>query len=503
MVLALAIVGLTYAVFAGLPFGEKFEVRGVFSSANQLRSGSDVRIAGLRIGEVERIEQGPDHTSIAVMRIDDRGVPIRTDATLAILPRLALEGNDYVKVNPGTPSAPELRSGATIPLERTTVAVQLNQVLDVLTRPTRNALKSTFAELARGLGTGRDGSQGSSRAGHEGLRRAVRELDGAVLSISQVARASRGTRPGDLRRAIGSSGNFAAQLAQDPAALADFVTNYNRVFGALAGHDRALAASIRELDGVLRVAPASLRSVDAALPALTRFTQALRPTLRAAPVTLRKANGALTQLELLMRDRELPSLLTALEPVSANLPTLNRRLGSLLPLVTPVSKCVSQNVIPTFNQTIEDGPRTSGQPVWQEFLHMGAGLAGIAQGFDGNGTTLRLGVSQDERTVTYNLPGVGEVMTRGAIEGVSPTWLGFGVDPQYRPDARCIDQEVPNLNIPSRKSGPPPRPSSMVAQPPTATERSLRAALLEQDSTEVLRGLRELTREHQRRGGRG
>ena len=250
------------------PFAGAYEIKGVFTTSNQLRSNSAVRIGGLDVGKVVKIEAGDGNTSVVTMEITDRDVPIRADADLAIEPRLVLEGNFYVKVSPGSPGAAELADGGTIPLSRTSVPVQLDQVLGVLDEPTRTALQGTFREFAIGLGPKGDSG------GWKGLRDSIAELDRALGSATRVSRAAQGTRPGDLRRAIRDSGAVTEQLASSPAALAGLVASYSRVSGALAARDQALGATVRGFDQVVREAPPNLAAVNAALPVLTEFAQA-------------------------------------------------------------------------------------------------------------------------------------------------------------------------------------------------------------------------------------
>ena len=48
------------------------------------------------------------------MAIDDEGLPIHKDATAKIRSRIFLEGNFFVDLKPGTPSAPNVDDGDTI-----------------------------------------------------------------------------------------------------------------------------------------------------------------------------------------------------------------------------------------------------------------------------------------------------------------------------------------------------------------------------------------------------
>ena len=150
-VLVVAIAGIAvYLAFGGpLPFSHRYTVDAVVQSANELHGGSPVRIAGVNVGKVTKVKAGPGTTAIIEMAIDDGGRPIHRDATLKIRPRLFLEGNFYVDLKPGSPSAPELRDGGTIPLANTATPVQLDQVLSALNHDTRDSLR-TLVEQAGG-----------------------------------------------------------------------------------------------------------------------------------------------------------------------------------------------------------------------------------------------------------------------------------------------------------------------------------------------------------------
>ncbi len=449
----LAIVLVTYYAFIKqLPWETHFTMRADVSSSNQLVPGSLVRIAAVNIGKVTQIDPGPHNTSIVTMEIDNPS-ELHSDTSLAIEPRLIFEGNFYVKVDPGTPAAPMLQSGATIPLSRTSVPVQIDQVLDVFDRPTRGALNDTVSQLASGLGPSPRNSS-TRTPGFQGLRDAARQFSATLPSVTSVAIAAQGTQPGDLDRAIGSSAEVTSQLAQDPQALADLVTSYNRIFASLASSDGHLGTSVQALDQLTRRAPAELAAIDAALPSLTRFASTVRPALRSAPATLANGSRLLGQLHQLVSAPELPALLSDLQPVTTNLAPLEQQLDTLFPLLTSASQCVSHTVLPALEQKIPDGQLSTGQPAWQEILHMGANLAATSPGFDANGVTIRIGLANGPNEFAGELPGLGSVVTSASMEGVDPQWLGYGVIPPFRPDAPCTKQTLPDLSI-GRSTGAP------------------------------------------------
>lgn len=454
------LVAILLIAFVGRnPFSHPYEIRGVFSSANQLRVSSEVRIAGLKVGQVSDIEPGPENTSIVTLQIEDAGRPIHADASLAIEPRLVLEGNFYVALAPGSPDAPDAPSGATIPRERTTVPVQLDQVLDTFDLPTRGALHRSIGELAGGLGpeTSEPGASGTPQpvpAGYASLRRAVRELAGALPPATAVARATLGTSPGDLGRAVRTGRDVTGQLASDPRALADSVTNFSRLTGVLADESRAVTASVRALDRLMQVAPPGLQALDRALPAVTRFAAALRPALRSAPSPLRRGTRFVEQLQRLFAPSELPALLEDLAPALRTLPTLEQQLIPLSGLLSRANACLTKNVIWTLNQKLPDGNNSTGDPVYLDTAHAIAGSGGIVAGFDGNGVATRAGITGNGTTISGAFPGLGPVIgSSPKIEGIRPVWLGYGVEPPYRPDEWCDQQPRPNLGL---RSGPAP-----------------------------------------------
>lgn len=460
VVSVVVVTAVTLAAFLKLHVGPSpYEIRGIFASTNQLRIGSDVRIAGVTVGHVTALAAGPGNTAVVTMQVDDVGRPIHADAELAVEPRLVLEGNFYVAVRPGTPSVPELHSGATIPRAHTTVPVQLDQVLDTFDLATRGSLHRAIGELASALGPvphrhGGNADRATVPAGYVSLRQAARELRRALPPAARVATALRGSEPGDLGRTVRATRDVTTQLAAAPAALADSVTNFNRLTATLADEDRSVVASIGALDHLMRVAPPGLAALNGALPQLTTFADALRPALRIAPAPLRRATGLVRQLQRLFGDAELPALLDRARPAIRNLPSLEQSLLQFSPLVTSANGCLTDRVAWTLNQTLKDGTNSTGDPVWLDAVHGEANSGGVVSGFDGNGVALRVGLVANGTEISGVFPGIGKVVgTSPHVEGVRPAWLGYGVEPPYRPDQSCTAQQRPDL---SARSAPPP-----------------------------------------------
>ena len=152
VVLIVACIGVFFGFTKHIPFTHGFRVKAVFQSSNSIRENSPVRIAGVNVGKVTKIEGKPgSDAAVVTMEINDKGLPIHKDAVMKIRPRIFLEGNFFVDVSPGTPSAPTIGDGDTIPMTQTATPVQFDQVLTTFQSDTRTALQKTLEGLGTGL----------------------------------------------------------------------------------------------------------------------------------------------------------------------------------------------------------------------------------------------------------------------------------------------------------------------------------------------------------------
>ena len=118
---ALAILIICYLVFGGsVPFsGSPYVLKAVFTSQTELHIPSEVRTAGVKVGEVVSVtHEGRRRRRVVTMDIQQNGLPIHADATVNIRPRIFLEGNFYVDLKPGTPE----RAGALVGVDPVSAA---------------------------------------------------------------------------------------------------------------------------------------------------------------------------------------------------------------------------------------------------------------------------------------------------------------------------------------------------------------------------------------------
>ena len=281
-ILALVIVGLfTYFGFSKAnPFANPYEFSAVFNDVNNLKPKSPVRIAGVEVGKVLKVEPVNDGKGAAAkvtMELDEKALPIKEDAELKIRPRIFLEGNFFVDMEPGSPSADELDESGTIPVTQTAAPVQWGDLLTALQSDTRSDLQTFLREYSKGLDEG----------GAEGFNQAIEYWEPAYRNSSLANDATLGQDPDrDLQRVLKGQQKTFAALVEDERALKDLVTNFNVTAAAFAREDAALAASIPALRDTLRVGQPALASLDSALPSLRAFAREALPGVRSSDETL-------------------------------------------------------------------------------------------------------------------------------------------------------------------------------------------------------------------------
>jgi phospholipid/cholesterol/gamma-HCH transport system substrate-binding protein len=456
LVAVVAVIGVYFGFTKANPFANPFEVKAVFESAVSIRKNSPVRVAGVNIGKVKRVER-QDGTDAAVVHLEvqDKALPIHKDATLKIRPRIFLEGNFFVDLEPGTPGAPTIRSGDTIAMTQTATPVQLDQVLTALQSDTRESLKT----LLRGYGEAltaeptvtddRNGdplTQGETAA--ESLNDATRTGADALRGTSIVNDALQGEEQGDLGGLIKSLGQVTAALDTRKPQLQDLITNFNVTMGALASESTNLRASIRGLAPTLRTTSRTLGTLNAAFPSTRAFARELIPGVRETPATITAARPWIAQTRKLLGERELRGLVRELRPTTANLSRVVDTGVQLLPQIDDLSQCLSKVILPTGDIKIEDGNLTTNRENYKEFWYAMVGLAGESQNFDGNGPYVRFQTGGGDQSIST---GTGGTLQEPIFANVSSPPIGTRPAypqrrPPYRPEAPCKEQRIPDLN---------------------------------------------------------
>lgn len=208
-----------------------------FTTAVAVYPGDQVRVAGVEVGTITSIQ--PDGTDTRMTMRVDRAVPVPADAK-AVIVAPSLIGARYVQLTPPyRSSGPVMADGAVIPLDRTAVPVEWDEVKAQLTR------------LATELGPN---SQVSTPA---------------VSRFIESAANAMGGNGEKLRQMINQLSGVGRILADGHGNIADIIKNLQTFVTALRGSDEQIVQFQGRLATLTSVVNDSKSDLDAALTDLS------------------------------------------------------------------------------------------------------------------------------------------------------------------------------------------------------------------------------------------
>lgn len=400
--IGMALAGLfaLYAILQGqrlrIPILEErpFELKAELSSGQAITpgQGQSVRVAGVKIGDISKVELEDGH-AVVTMSINRDYLPVYRNATLLLRPSSQLK-DMFLELDPGSEDAGEFSEGATIPLANTLPDVNLEEILDALDSDTQAYLRLILVGGGQGL-KGRGSDLGQVLANLGPLTREFGKLSREVVG-----------RRRDLMQLIGHLEQLSRAVARQDDDLAGLVASSNSVLGAAAGEDANTQEAIRLLPGALRSTRLALEQVDDFARQLGPTSQALRPFARG----LDDASAALVDLsgtEPVVREELRPFTRVALQPVrdlgiAARAPA--RSTPDLTTLATKLNRLFN---IFTYNPRGAEPPgapgRDEGYSYWAAWLaHVGNS---VFQAQDAHGSMWRIYLTADCQSALAILSG--------------------------------------------------------------------------------------------------
>jgi phospholipid/cholesterol/gamma-HCH transport system substrate-binding protein len=451
----LALVISAVAIYLGftkaIPFQHHFEVRAVFKTSNNLAKNSPVRIAGVNVGKVVGVKHSApgDDSVTATLRIDKRGRPIHKDARVTIRPRIFLEGNFFVDLSPGTPSAPELGDGDVIPINQTASPVQFDQILGALQSDTRDDLKVLLREYS-------DALKGD---GARGYRDSLKYWKGAYRDGAIVSEATLGEAEHDLSEYQRGAAGVAAALDRSPEQLKALISDFNTTAAAFARNDADLQATVAELPRTLRAAQPALASLNRAFPGLRALARDLRPGVRSSEPAIDASTPLVEQLRGLVGGDELRGLTSDLKTAIPSLSSLADATVPLYEQVRLASSCQNEVILPWTKDKVKDTAFPALGTVYEESTKPLVGLSGESRSGDANGQWFRVLAAGGTNMVTLK-PGQF-ALNAAPIQGFNPP--PPKTPPPLNADVPCETQQPPNLA--SRPGAPPEQKKLDVTNP--------------------------------------
>jgi phospholipid/cholesterol/gamma-HCH transport system substrate-binding protein len=151
-----------------------------FSDALALYPGDKVQIMGVRVGSIDSIEPAGDKMKVTFHYGNKHKVP--ANATASIL-NPSLVASRTIQLSPPYTGGPEMENGATIPLDRTQVPVEYDELLDSIDRiltdlgPTPEQPKGPFGDVIESFSDGLAGKGDQINKTLTGLSEAVTTLN--------------------------------------------------------------------------------------------------------------------------------------------------------------------------------------------------------------------------------------------------------------------------------------------------------------------------------------
>ncbi len=210
-----------------------------FTNTNGLYTGDEVRILGVAVGTIEAIEPQPNAAKVTFSV--DKQYPVPADVQAAILSP-SLVSARAVQLVPAYSSGPKLADGATIPLERTAVPVEwddLRRQLEKLTDSLQPTTPGGPSALGQFVNTAADNLRGEGDTARD-----------TVIKLSQAVSAL-GDHSTDIFSTVRNLQLLVSALSSSSDLLAAFNTNLADVSTVLSDTPGEVADATRGLDGAV------------------------------------------------------------------------------------------------------------------------------------------------------------------------------------------------------------------------------------------------------------
>jgi phospholipid/cholesterol/gamma-HCH transport system substrate-binding protein len=191
--------------------GSGDEYSAAFSEAGGLKSGDEVRIAGVKVGKVDEVDLDGDHVKVTFRVKDDPRFGTRTGASIRVKTIL---GAKYLSLEPEGPG--QLEAGSEIPLKRTVAAYDVVEAFSDLTTTTEKV--------------------------------DTKRLASAMDTISQTFKDS----PAEVKASINGLSRLSRTVAKRDQELGQLLDHANGVTGVLSDRSRTLIKLMKDGDKLFK-----------------------------------------------------------------------------------------------------------------------------------------------------------------------------------------------------------------------------------------------------------
>jgi virulence factor Mce-like protein len=396
---ALSCVGLLlflWLSFGGtIPLGAQgYRVNVSFPNAQDLATQADVRISGVTVGKVVSTQLNPKgNLTEATLQLQTQYTPIRQD-TKAILRTKTILGETYVQLIPGSPNAPPIRDGGSIPQGQVQSEVQLSDIFNAFDPTTRHAFQVWQQQLSTAV-SGNDqnlndvlGNLPSFAADASDVLQVLDVQHQAVVSLLQ------------------NGGTVFGALGANQTALQNLITSGEKTFATTAANNNQLAKTFEVFPTFLNETKTTMQKLqafsvntDPLIKELDPVAQQLKPTLQSVQQLSPPLRHLFTNLGPLITVSQtgLPAvhnILTGLEPTLGS-------LGTFLEQLNPILGWLSDH-----QQLISDFISNGASPIAATTTSFSGGVGHYLRQFSPTGSeTLSLAPNRDSNNRGNTYPG--------------------------------------------------------------------------------------------------
>jgi len=219
--------------------GARTTITAYFVNTNGMFVGDEVRILGVPVGKIDRIEPQPQRAKVTFYVEDEFKVP--ADAKAVILsPNLVT--SRAIQLTPAYTSGPVLQNNSVIPLERTAVPVEFDDLRQQLQKLT-DTLQPTEPGGVSKLGAFVDSAAGNLRGNGASIRETIIKLSQAFSAL--------GDHSTDLFSTIKDLSIVVSALQSSANLVRQLNVNLAAVTGLLSAGPTQIGTAIADINSVV------------------------------------------------------------------------------------------------------------------------------------------------------------------------------------------------------------------------------------------------------------
>jgi phospholipid/cholesterol/gamma-HCH transport system substrate-binding protein len=202
-----------------------------FSRAIQVFPAVKVRVLGVAVGRVEDVRNGSNDVEVT-FSITDPDIQLPSDVKAVVVPA-SLLGERYIQLFPAYHSGPRLKDGATIPLARTGVPAEPDELLESLNNYMSGLDPQTVTRFVENTARVLNGNGAD-------LNRLIQHGSGVISTLA--------AKREDLKTLIVELDKLTTALSTRQRGIAGLIHNYNTVARAIVDDRTALEGTIDGLN---------------------------------------------------------------------------------------------------------------------------------------------------------------------------------------------------------------------------------------------------------------